>query len=272
MRLTYLIWLLLCSVGPCVAADDGNLLANPGFEVAGSDALPQGWARQCYGTSQAYRDTSTVRTGEAGGRIVREPNDGGNVVALLIPRVPVRGGERYTLSGWGKGNVPAGQAKLFVYEYNEAGAWLGNSLQASVPAATDEWTPLIATETVSPECAWVQVRFEIYGGSSHGEASVDDVYLGDESSAPQAVRDLTAERQRDTAVLRWLPPDGAGISGYHVYATLDESFSPARAERVAFTTETEAEVPIPPGYGTYFAVVAVNQVGNSSRPEMAGPL
>ncbi|NPV48551.1 MAG: DUF4091 domain-containing protein [Armatimonadetes bacterium] len=260
---------------PCMPAPaDGkpNLLANPGFEIAGEGDLPRDWHADCNGGSQAGRVTSIARTGGASGHIVKVADGQSTVAALVFPSVAVKGGTRYTLSGWGRGHVPAGRAALFLYQYDSQGQWLGNFFLAPVPTETDQWTPLQATETVLPNCATVQPRFEIYGEAAHGEAWVDDVYFGEDVTPPGPPREVQYAQEGASVRLTWLPPTGETPAGYQVFAAPYPRFGPAQGRWLAYSTAPEVTVAVPPGFGTYYAVCAIDGALNVSAPQVVGPV
>lgn len=254
------------------ACGQPNQLSNPSFEIQGADGLPQDWDRHCNGGSQAGRAVDVARTGVASGRILKLADGRSTVAALVFPSVAVKGGARYTLSGWGRGHVPVGRATLFLYQYDSQGQWLGNFFHASVPADTDQWTPLQATETVLPNCATVQPRFEIYGEASHGEAWVDDVYFGEDVTPPEPPRELHFAQEGASVRLTWLPPTGEAPAGYQVFAAPYPRFGTAQSRWVAYSTEPEVTVPVPSGFGTHYAVCAVDEALNLSTAAVVGPV
>lgn len=257
---------------PTRADGEPNLLTNAGFEVAGEGDLPRDWDRHCNGGSQAGRVIDLARTGAASGHIVKVADGQSTVAALVFPSVAVKGGARYTLSGWGRGRVTTGRATLFLYQYDRQGQWLGNFFHAPVPTDTDKWTPLQVTETVLPNCATVQPRFEIYGEAAEGEAWVDDVYFGEDVTPPGTPRELQLAQDGASVRLTWLPPTGEAPVGYQVFAAPYPRFAVAQQRWLTFSTEPEVTVPISPGFATYYAVCAVDDALNVSVPQVVGPV
>lgn len=261
----------LVALGPAWAQDAPNLLRNISFEEPGNAELPTGWVAHCTGGSQALRDATAAHTGHGSGHLIKVVDGKSHVAALVFPRIDVTGGGTYTLSGWGKGHVPAGGAVLFLYQYDKDGKWLGNYFHGGVPADTDEWVPLHTTEKVRPDCAWVQVRFEIYGDQSRGEAWVDDVYFGQDVAAPGPVRSLEARPEARSVRLTWAAPEGEKAFGYQVFRAPYPRFSPAQNAFTGFTQQTHFGEPMPKGF-SYYAVVAVDEALNQSVPVLAGPI
>ena len=266
--------LLITLVLPLVAfaQDAANLLPNPGFEDATPDGLPVGWAASCTGGSTASRDTTLAHSGKVCGHIVKLADGKSHVAAIIVPTTNVQAGAEYTLSGWGRSDVSVGVAALFLYQYTKDGKFLGCFFSNPLPQKSQSWTPLHTTAKVLPECAWVQIRFEIYGETSKGEAWVDDVYFGKAGPPPPPVRDLTAKLQGNIVSLAWQAPDGVRPSAYRVYASPYARFEPAEEAALAFTRDTHADVPLPPGYAASFAVCALDEALSHSTPVFAGPI
>jgi len=162
--------------GLSVAAPEGsNLLLNPSFEEAGEGHVPSHWRSDCSGGSTAGRVTGVAHTGIASGHLVKVADGRSHVAALVFPRIEVQGGAEYTLSGWGKGQVQAGQANLFLYQYDRENRWLGNYFVCPVPARAERWMPLHCTDRVRPDCAWVQVLKRSSPGPSAGFAGISPI-------------------------------------------------------------------------------------------------
>lgn len=265
--------LLTVSLGALTAAQDvSSLLGNPGFEE-GDGPNPAGWASACTGGSSAYRDTSQGFTGRACGYIRKVQDGESHVAALSFPRIDVTPGGTYTLSGWGKSHVPQGRALLFLYQYDREGKWLGNFFASPVPTDTDDWTPLRATEKVRDDCAWVQVRFEIYGVPNHGEAWVDDVYFGPDTTPPAPVDGLTVTQTGRRASLTWRAPAGEQPFVYQVHRAPYARFSPGPDSLIATTRDTSADDTVPDEYlHYYYAVIARDFALNGADPTFAGPV
>ncbi|MCX7598079.1 MAG: DUF4091 domain-containing protein, partial [Armatimonadetes bacterium] len=228
-----------------------------------------GWVASCTGASVADRDPERGFTGRASGHIRKVKDGTSHVAALVFPRVDVTPGGTYTLSGWGRGHVPAGQAMLFLYQYDAAGQYLGHGLYCHVPKETDVWVPLHKTEQLRDDCAFVQVRFEIYGLESEGEAWVDDVYFGPDTQGPGPVRGLKAEVQGGRVRLSWQAPEGDAVA-YFVYRSPYPRFEPGQANFVGLVRDAQCEVEITPR-PSYFGVVAVDAALNPSELAFLGP-
>lgn len=261
---------LLAATAWAMAQGDPNLLSNPGFEEAPGGKL-QGWKPSCTGGSIGDVVAAGVHTGAACGHIVKVNDGKSHVAALAHERVPVEGGAEYTLSGWGRGEVPAGNAALFLYEYDAEGKWLGNFLGSTVPR-TDHWTPLRAVAKIEPTCATVEVRFEIYGNASQGEAWVDDVYFGCDTTAPAAPGAPHVDPIGDNAHITWGAPIGETPAGYQVYRAPFARFVPAPDSYVGFTQGTDFGDPLRDDYAQWYAVVAVDAALNASTPVFCGPV
>jgi len=255
-----------------LSQETANLLPNPSFETPGAGGAPAQWMPSCTGGSQASRDATQAHTGQAAGHILKVADGTSHVAALVFPRIDVEGGAEYALSGWGKGHVPQGQATLFLYQYTREGKYLGSFFHCPVPAATDRWVPLHSIEKVLPECGWVQVRFETYGIESHGEAWVDDVYFGRDTTPPPPVRELNAVGDGVVAQLSWQPPEGEVPAGYAICRSPYARFTPGLDALVGFTQETTLADRMPEGFAHYYAVAAVDAALNLSALVFAGPL
>ena len=255
-----------------VAQGAPNLLQNAGFEE-GDGPNPVGWASACTGGSTAYRDTTQGFTGRACGCIRKVEDGESHVAALSFARIDVTPGATYTLSGWGKSHVPQGRALLFLYQYDREGKWLGNFFGSPVPTDTDQWTPLQATEKVRDDCAWVQVRFEIYGVPNQGEAWVDDVYFGPDTTPPAPVEGLKVTQTGGRARITWQAPPGEQAFVYQVHRAPYGRFSPGPDSLVATTRDTSADDTVPEEYlRYYYAVVARDYALNRADPAFAGPV
>ena len=258
---------LTCAVAADADHSLRNLLRNPGFEKPGSDMLPAYWTAGCTGGSRADRVTPIAHTGKACGHIVKVADGTSHVAALVYPHLDVRPGVEYTLSGWAKERVSHGSAKLFLYAYDKNGKWLGNYFHGMVPGTAGEWRPLHHSAKTGANWAWVQIRFEIYGKDSEGEAWVDDVYFGCDSVPPEPVRNLRLNDRGGSRVrLTWDPPVSGNPFGYRLYGSPYRRFMPVERCVVGFTRQTAAEVTVPEGYVFYFAVCAVDEALNPSAP------
>lgn len=247
-------------------AQQANLLPNASFDKTGQGQVPAEWSSSCTGGSRADRDDTTAHTGPASGHIVKLADGESHVAALVYPKLPVTGGQHYTLSGWIKGETTHGRATLFLYQYDKDGKWLGGFFQNIMGQTAVDWTPVRRTQAVEPHCAWVQVRFEIFGKESLGQAWVDDVYFGQDTTPSGAVRDLRVTRQADTVVLGWQEPADGKPFGYEVYRAPYPRYSLDHPVAIGFTTRPSFEQKLPPGHAHYYAVVALDQALNASEP------
>ena len=263
----------ILSLAPCILAarptpaqGEDNLLLNPSFEETGPGSVPTHWQSHCTGGSRAERAASDAHTGEACGHILKVADGKSHVSALVFPRINVKGGSEYTLGGCGKGRALGGGATLFLYQYTKENKWLGNYFYCRVPAETDRWTSLHHSAKVRKDCAWVQVRFEIYGKERQGEAWVDDVYFGQDRTPPPSLRRLETPVDGDAVGLSWDPPEGGAPFGYQVFRAPYPRFAPAQDAMIAFTQQTRFAERMPPGHTHYYAVSAVEQALNVSEP------
>ncbi len=91
-----------------------NLLPNPGFEIVGTDQLPEGWKRRDYGKAEG--------TTKAEWAVLKNQAHGGSNSVRCITRgdgdtslyadVPVKPNTRYRLTGWVKVHAFKGKASL----------------------------------------------------------------------------------------------------------------------------------------------------------------
>ncbi|NBV21187.1 MAG: glycosyl hydrolase [Proteobacteria bacterium] len=84
-----------------------NLLPNPGFEIVGSDGLPEGWKRRDYNKSEATTGAEwKVVSGEKqfhGGKQAVRCITRDNADTSLYADVPLKPNTQYRLAGWVKG-------------------------------------------------------------------------------------------------------------------------------------------------------------------------
>src|SRR5690606_4121401 len=98
---------------------------------------------------------------------------------------------QYTLSGVARARLVANAtAKLFAYEYDSQGQWLGSTRQAAIVGGDERYRPIQVQFITRPQTARLQVRFEIFGTDAEGEAWIDDVYLGHDVEEPQPVSEV----------------------------------------------------------------------------------
>ena len=265
--LTWVVFGAVCA--PLLAAAGDNMVQNGGFEEGEGRSLV-GWAAGCTGGSVADREPAMAFSGKACGHIKKVKDGVSHVAALVFPRIDVQPGGTYTLSGWGRSRVPAGQALLFLYQYSGKGEYLGHGAYCPVPKYANLWVPLHKTEKLRDDCAFVQVRFEIYGIESEGEAWVDDVYFGPDTQGPSSVGGLVAKVEGGRVRLSWDEPEG-GAARYLVYRAAYPRFEPAQANLVGMARTTELEDNLPPRH-SYYAVVAVDEALNPSPSAFVGPV
>ncbi len=93
-----------------------NLLPNPGFEIVGSDGLPEGWKKRDYGTRRANETAEwTVVSGEGNTRTGRNALrciTRGDADTSLFADVELKPNTRYRLSGWVKAHALRGKVSL----------------------------------------------------------------------------------------------------------------------------------------------------------------
>ncbi len=247
-----------------------NLAANPGVEDGDGAALAE-WIPSCTGGSTAERDPAQAFSGKACGHIVKVNDGKSHVAALAFPRIDVTPGGTYALSGWARGHVPVGTALLFLYQYDKDGHYLGQGLHSAVPQDTDRWTPLRQSAKLLDTCAYVQLRFEIYGNESRGEAWVDDVFFGPDAPGPGPVRNLTARADGGSARLTWDAPQGVAAPYYLVYRSPYPRFVPTPPAIVGTSHEPRFDDPLP-RRSAYYMVVAADEALSPSPPVIAGPV
>ena len=80
------------------AADDGNLLVNPGFEAVDGDGLPTGWYTGVWMRDPGVSVFSMTGEGRTGAAAVIENNMAND--ARFAQNVPVEPDSLYRLSGW----------------------------------------------------------------------------------------------------------------------------------------------------------------------------
>jgi hypothetical protein len=176
------VLLLLCAMSSAMlvqASSPGgdNMLRNATFDER-AGRVPAGWVPSVTGGSTAGWTDQAFQGDGAG--YIKKTKDGRSHVSALAQDVQAQPNTRYTLSGfayaaWQSG----GQAKLFAYEYDVQGKWLGNTKAALAPVRPDQtYMPIHVQFVTRPTTVWLQVRYEIYGENAEGEAYIDNLYLG----------------------------------------------------------------------------------------------
>ncbi len=113
-----------------------NLLPNPGFEVVGSDGLPEGWKRRDYGNRPANQgaewkvvsDEKQFHGGKQGVRCITR----GDADTSLHADVPVKPNTQYRLAGWVKTHALQGKVS-----FNDH---LGRAETETVRRRESDWT------------------------------------------------------------------------------------------------------------------------------------
>ena len=89
-----------------------NLLPNPGFEVLGSNGLPEGWTRRDYGNRPANKDVEWTVVTDAksfhGGKQAVRCISRGDADTSLYADVALKPNSQYRLSGWVKTHALTG--------------------------------------------------------------------------------------------------------------------------------------------------------------------
>ena len=146
-----------------------NLLPNPGFEIIGSDGLPQGWKRRDYGNRQGnptaeWSVVSTEKSFRSGKHGVRV-NTSGDADTSLHADVTLKPNTQYRLSGWAKTNALQGRVS-----FNVHGARIDTE---TIRRRDTDWTELeVEFNSGDRSVASVNVLHV-----ARGEAFFDDVRL-----------------------------------------------------------------------------------------------
>ena len=147
---------LLMGIALFVAADQApyeavgpNLVANPGFEQAGEDALPAGWG----GDAEVYsRDRSVAHGGRASLKFVNPDPDH---YVLCTGQAPLETGRMYEVSVWAKSLGVEGSdsgATICVEWKNLQGKYMAGCYPRGVKGDRD-WTQITALTPRMPEGA-----------------------------------------------------------------------------------------------------------------------
>ncbi len=105
--------------GTALYREGPNLLPNPGFEILGSDGLPEGWKRRDYGTREgnaaaewaAAKGDKEFHGGRQGVRVVTRAD----ADTSLHADVAIKPNTQYRLAGWIKTNALQGRASFNVH-------------------------------------------------------------------------------------------------------------------------------------------------------------
>jgi putative membrane-bound dehydrogenase-like protein len=91
-----------------------NLLPNPGFEVAGTDGLPEGWKRRDYGNREANAraEWKVIDTDAHGGTKALRCITRGDADTSLHADVSLKPNTDYRLSGWVRSHALRGKVSL----------------------------------------------------------------------------------------------------------------------------------------------------------------
>jgi mono/diheme cytochrome c family protein len=93
-----------------------NLLPNPGFEMAGSDGLPEGWKRRDYGSRRSNETAEwSIVNGEGdthSGKNALRCVTRGDADTSLYAEVELKTNTQYRLSGWVKARALRGKVSL----------------------------------------------------------------------------------------------------------------------------------------------------------------
>lgn len=113
-----------------------NLLPNPGFEVVGSDGLPEGWKRRDYGNREANKSAEWKVVSDAGhfhgGKQAVRCITRGDADTSLYADVELKPNTQYRLAGWVKSH--ALQGKLSFNDH------IGRAETETVRRRESDWT------------------------------------------------------------------------------------------------------------------------------------
>ncbi|MEA3401083.1 MAG: hypothetical protein U9R79_07560 [Armatimonadota bacterium] len=154
-----------------MAADDANLVANPGFEEGGTeDGTPVHWSlREPEGVAL---QADGGHAGDGYVHFVDERDDAG--LFLESQRVPARPGGTYTASAWFR-TADDCQPGVYINIYDQLGERIHNKY-ARATGPTDGWARVEVT-AAAPQMAWeVSASLYAYVGDV-GEFDADDVAL-----------------------------------------------------------------------------------------------
>ena len=151
--------------------------------------------------------------------------------------------------------------------------WLHEGKPTVLGAATAAVAGLVS---ITPACAFVTPGGSILVGI--GGAAICYVAVGIEEAtshtvtvtvSPPPVNDLSPILSGDDLMLTWSPPAGSAVSRYVVYRDTDPVFLPGPADSIGDTTDTtyiDAGAGNTPDFSQYYAVKAVNDLGQKSGP------
>ncbi|WP_086783457.1 chitinase, partial [Crossiella equi] len=224
------------------AAQQANLVANPGFEQATA-----GWT--CTGGGAAV--SSPVRTGS--GALGATP--AGHDQARCSQTVSVKPSSQYTLTAWAQGS----------YTYLGASG-TGTQDVSTWAAGGNSWSQLSTSFSTGPNTTSVTVY--THGWYGTGTYYVDDVSLAGppgsgnpDPQAPASPGGLRAPSVTASSVsLSWSAVTGA--SGYHVYR------GGTRVASVSGTSHTDTG--LSPATAYSYQVSAYNTAGESARSAAVG--
>ncbi len=127
--------------GAALYREGPNLLPNPGFEVLGSNGLPEGWKRRDYGNREANKDAEWKGVSGAnqfhGGKQAVRCITRGDADTSLYADVTLKTNTQYRLSGWVK--THALQGKLSFNDH------LGRAETETVRRRESDWTEVEVT-------------------------------------------------------------------------------------------------------------------------------
>ncbi len=183
--------------GASIYREGPNLLPNPGFEISGSDGLPEGWKRRDYGNREANKTAAWT--------VVSSPKDfhGGTQALRVITRgdadtslhadVPLKPNTPYRLAGWVKTHALQGKVSLNIHGAR------------------------IETETIRRrDTDWSELDLEFNSGDrttasvnilhvARGDAFFDDVRLTELIPADDTAKLIAADAKRGEQLFRTHP-------------------------------------------------------------------
>ncbi len=170
-------------------ASGANLLSNPGLEEWMNDSTPAHWEVENRGRTAVYKETDTVRTGEAAARLVRRNLPPGNNYGLM-QRVGIRPNTSYRYSVWCRDD--ASQIALGVgitWRRVDTSYISGSGIVYSGDSSS--WQPLVDSICSPAEAGIADFRIRTYarsGTTGENRVLVDDTYLGPVEFEPDTVR------------------------------------------------------------------------------------
>lgn len=150
-----------------------NLVANPSFELAGTDAArPRDWQ----GNPQVYAiDASVAKTGQ---RSLKYSNADPQRYVLCTQRVPLQAGWKCRVRAWVKTEALVGDesgATICLEWQDERGKWLGGVYPSGIKGTRD-WQRIEAITRLPPEAATCNLACYVRQGMT-GTAWFDDLEL-----------------------------------------------------------------------------------------------